>query len=127
MALARIDGQQFKETQATKYERERATASLSPAGCRNMPPCFEEVRRLAVIALAISLRQRSPWEATGGLLEVGPRDWQALVMPSPPGPPMILGNMRSLGVRSLAVTCELCHLSTPEQNCMTDRLWGARR
>ena len=70
-----------------------------------MPPCFEEVRRLAVIALAISLRQRSPWEATGGLLEVGPRDWQPLVMPSPPGPPMILGNMRSLAVRS----CELCH------------------
>ena len=29
-------------------------------------------------------------------------------MPSPPGPPMTLGNMRSLGVRSLAVTCELC-------------------
>ena len=30
-------------------------------------------------------------------------------MPSPPGPPMTLGNMRSLGVRSLAVTWELCH------------------
>jgi hypothetical protein len=30
-------------------------------------------------------------------------------MPSPPGPPMTLGNMRELGVRSLAVTCELCH------------------
>ena len=30
-------------------------------------------------------------------------------MPSPPGPPMTLGNMRSLGVRSLFVTCELCH------------------
>ena len=30
-------------------------------------------------------------------------------MPSPLGPPMTLGNMRSLGVRSLAVTCELCH------------------
>ncbi len=29
--------------------------------------------------------------------------------PSPPGPPMTLGNMRELGVRSLAVTCELCH------------------
>ena len=28
---------------------------------------------------------------------------------APPGPPMKLGNMRSLGVRSLAVTCELCH------------------
>jgi hypothetical protein len=26
-----------------------------------------------------------------------------------PGPPMTLANMRSLGVRSLAVTCELCH------------------
>ena len=25
---------------------------------------------------------------------------------APPGPPMKLGNMRSLGVRSLAVTCE---------------------
>ena len=32
-----------------------------------------------------------------------------IVMPSPPGPPMNLGNMRELGVRSLAVTCELCH------------------
>ncbi len=31
------------------------------------------------------------------------------LMPSPPGPPMTLGNMRSLGVRLLAVTCELCH------------------
>ena len=31
------------------------------------------------------------------------------IMPSPPGPPMTLGNMRELGVRSLAVTCELCH------------------
>jgi hypothetical protein len=30
-------------------------------------------------------------------------------MPSPPGPPMTLGNMRELGVRSLAVTCDLCH------------------
>jgi len=30
-------------------------------------------------------------------------------MPSPPGPPMTLGNMLELGVRSLAVTCELCH------------------
>ena len=30
-------------------------------------------------------------------------------MPSPPGPLMTLGNMRSLGVRSLFVTCELCH------------------
>jgi hypothetical protein len=30
-------------------------------------------------------------------------------MPSPPGPPMTLGNMRELGVRSIAVTCELCH------------------
>jgi hypothetical protein len=30
-------------------------------------------------------------------------------MPATPGPPMTLGNMRSLGVRSLAVTCELCH------------------
>jgi hypothetical protein len=30
-------------------------------------------------------------------------------MPSPPGPPMTLANMRALGVRSLAVTCELCH------------------
>ena len=30
-------------------------------------------------------------------------------MPSPPGPPMTLGNMRALGARSLAVTCELCH------------------
>ena len=29
-----------------------------------------------------------------------------LGMPSAPGPPMTLGNMRSLGVRSLAVTCE---------------------
>jgi hypothetical protein len=28
---------------------------------------------------------------------------------SQPGPPMTLGNMRSLGVRSLAVSCELCH------------------
>ena len=28
---------------------------------------------------------------------------------SEPGPPMTLGNMRSLGVRSLAVSCELCH------------------
>ena len=28
---------------------------------------------------------------------------------SVPGPPMTLGNMRSLGVRSLAVMCELCH------------------
>jgi hypothetical protein len=26
-----------------------------------------------------------------------------------PVTPMTLGNMRSLGVRSLAVTCELCH------------------
>ena len=26
-----------------------------------------------------------------------------------PGPPMTLGNMRSLGVRSLAVSCTLCH------------------
>ena len=30
-------------------------------------------------------------------------------MASLPGPPMTLGNMRSLGVRSVAVTCELCH------------------
>jgi hypothetical protein len=30
-------------------------------------------------------------------------------VPSAPGPPMTLGNMRSLGVRSLVVTCELCH------------------
>ena len=30
-------------------------------------------------------------------------------MPSAPGPPMTLGNMRELGVRSLFVTCELCH------------------
>ena len=30
-------------------------------------------------------------------------------MPSPPGLPMTLGNMRELGIRSLAVTCELCH------------------
>lgn len=30
-------------------------------------------------------------------------------MPSLPGPPMTLGNMRSLGVRSLALICELCH------------------
>ena len=30
-------------------------------------------------------------------------------MPSPPSPPMTLGNMRELGVRSLAVTCELCN------------------
>ena len=29
--------------------------------------------------------------------------------PCPPGPPMTLGNTRSLGVRSLVVTCELCH------------------
>jgi len=28
---------------------------------------------------------------------------------SPPGEPMGLANMRSLGIRSLAVTCELCH------------------
>jgi hypothetical protein len=28
---------------------------------------------------------------------------------SQPGPPMTLANMRSLGVRSLAITCELCH------------------
>jgi hypothetical protein len=28
---------------------------------------------------------------------------------SQPGPPMTLGNMRSLGVRSLAVSCMLCH------------------
>jgi len=28
---------------------------------------------------------------------------------SQPGEPMDLANMRSLGVRSLAVTCELCH------------------
>jgi hypothetical protein len=30
-------------------------------------------------------------------------------MISPPGPPTTLGNMRELGVRSLIVTCELCH------------------
>lgn len=30
-------------------------------------------------------------------------------MLSPPGPPMALGNMRSLGVHSLAVECGLCH------------------
>ena len=30
-------------------------------------------------------------------------------MPSPPVLPMTLGNMRELGIRSLAVTCELCH------------------
>ena len=30
-------------------------------------------------------------------------------MPSAPGPPMTLGNMRELGVRSLVVTCDLCH------------------
>lgn len=30
-------------------------------------------------------------------------------MLSLPHPPMTLGNMRELGVRSLAVTCELCH------------------
>ena len=35
--------------------------------------------------------------------------WQLAVMPSAPGPPMTLGNMRELGVRSLFVTCELCH------------------
>jgi hypothetical protein len=29
--------------------------------------------------------------------------------PSAPGPPMTLGNMCSLGVRSLAVICKLCH------------------
>ena len=29
-------------------------------------------------------------------------------MPASPGPPMTLGNIRSLGVRSLAATCELC-------------------
>jgi hypothetical protein len=28
---------------------------------------------------------------------------------SAPGPAMTLGNMRSLGVRSLAVSCSLCH------------------
>jgi hypothetical protein len=28
---------------------------------------------------------------------------------SVPGPPMTLGNMRSLGVRLLTVMCELCH------------------
>jgi len=34
------------------------------------------------------------------------------IMPSrrtPPGPPMTLFNMRELGVRSLAVSCNLCH------------------
>ena len=31
---------------------------------------------------------------------------RSAIMPSLPGPPMTLGNMRSLGVRSLAVTCE---------------------
>ena len=31
------------------------------------------------------------------------------VMPPRPGSPMTLGNMRSFGVRYLAVTCELCH------------------
>ena len=44
-------------------------------------------------------------------------------MPLPPGPPMTLGNMRSLGVRSLAVTCELC--PTTEQCCW--RIAGATR
>ena len=28
---------------------------------------------------------------------------------TPPGPPMTLANMRELGVRSLIVTCDLCH------------------
>jgi len=30
-------------------------------------------------------------------------------VPYPPGPPMTLGNMRSLGVRSLDVSCVVCH------------------
>ena len=38
-----------------------------------------------------------------------PRAPRLAVMPSLPGPPMTLGNMRELGVRSLIVTCELCY------------------
>lgn len=39
----------------------------------------------------------------------GNTDQSETGMPSLQGPPMTLGNMRSLGIRSLAVTCELCH------------------
>ena len=41
-------------------------------------------------------------------------------MPSPPGPPMTLGNMRSLGVRSLFVTCEHCH----HEAVLSAECWG---
>jgi hypothetical protein len=41
-------------------------------------------------------------------------------LPSPPGPLMTLGNMRSLEVRSLFVTCELCH----HQAVLSAKRWG---
>jgi len=48
----------------------------------------------------------SPRRVVGCTLAPHPR---LAVMSSPPGPPITLGNIRDLGVRSLAVTCELCH------------------
>jgi hypothetical protein len=45
---------------------------------------------------------------------------QLAVMPSPPGPPMTLGNMRSLGVRSLFVTCVLCR----HEAVLSAERWG---
>jgi hypothetical protein len=52
-----------------------------------------------------------------GLLYAGGAPYPGWMAPKHPqprprsaaGPPMTLGNMRSLGVRSIAITCELCH------------------
>jgi hypothetical protein len=48
------------------------------------------------------------WEGGLRVEQAGRPDYPA-TMPSPASSPMTLGNVRELGVRSLAVTCELCH------------------